>query len=135
MEYEENILLNNEIAGFIKSIKARHILLICDGVFTGNVISSSRYRKNNSSLDNEEKNYPSRTVMTSGVLNEIPATSVFFKYLYQRLSDNSKPILSASALFNKIEEPVMNNSNNIPQFSVLKNAGDEGGKFIFVKKN
>lgn len=30
---------------------------------------------------------------------------------------------------------VLNNSPNVPQFGEIKDSGDEGGDFIFVKKN
>ena len=40
----------------------------------------------------------------------------------------------ASQLYNDIKIPVVNNSEQTPKFSPIKNTGDEGGQFIFIKK-
>jgi len=37
-------------------------------------------------------------------------------------------------LFANILIPVTNNSNQSPKFQPIKNTGDEGGQFIFIKK-
>jgi len=59
---------------------------------------------------------------------------MFLKYLLNRLETNPNNYLSARQLFNNIEEPVMNNSPNTPQYVTIYGIGDEGGDFIFVKK-
>lgn len=46
---------------------------------------------------------------------EVPNKSVFIKYLLKRLTENQNPYLSTRKLFDRIEEPVMNNSNNTQQ--------------------
>lgn len=133
MEYEANILSNSEVRNFIKGMKAKHILLISDAVFAGNLLMTIRY--SNSENNENGKNYPSREAMTNGMLYSAPDESVFYKYLFKRLNDNTKKRLSARSLFNIMEDAVINNGKNIPQFGVIQGVGDEGGQFIFVKKN
>ncbi|MAD97745.1 MAG: hypothetical protein CMB99_10505 [Flavobacteriaceae bacterium] len=131
MEFEVNILLNSEIVNHLKNLKAKHILLISDGVFAGNNLTTRSYSNNN--IDSQS-NYISREAMTNGMLKSSLDKSVFFSYLFKRLKDNTKSTLTARSLFNSIEDAVINNSNNIPQFGTIRMVGDEGGRFIFVKK-
>ncbi len=69
--------------------------------------------------------------MTSGTLKEVPDQSVFLKYLLKRLEENDESYLPSEQLFYSLKQAVLNNSNNIPQFGEVKDAGDEGGDFIF----
>ena len=59
----------------------------------------------------------------------------FLKYLINRLKNNEELYLTARKIFDRIEEPVMNNSSNVPQYGTIQEVGDEGGDFIFIKKN
>jgi len=77
---------------------------------------------------------PSRKAMTSGTLKEVPDKSVFLQYLTKRLIDNEEQYLPSEQLFYSFKPAVLNNSINVPQFGEIKNAGDEGGDFIFIKK-
>jgi hypothetical protein len=79
---------------------------------------------------------PSRKAMTSGTLKEVPDQSVFIQYLVKRLQQNTDKFLSAEQLFSNLRTAVINNSANgqVPQFGEIKEAGDEGGDFIFIKR-
>ena len=133
MEFEDNIILNTTIVSHIKAINSKHTLLIADACFSGSIFKSRSYIQ-------EEKNakrkyaLTSRKAITSGTLKTVPNKSVFIKYLLKRLHENQDSYLSARKLFDRIEEPVMNNSSNTPQRGVIHGAGDEGGDFIFIKK-
>ena len=72
--------------------------------------------------------------MTSGTLEEVPDKSVFMLYLNKRLEENTQQFISAEELFSSFKTAVLNNSPNIPQYGEIKDTGDEGGDFIFVKK-
>ena len=76
----------------------------------------------------------SRRAITSGTLKTVPNKSVFFDYLIRALKQNTDKYLPASKLFNEIEEPVANNSPNMPQYGVVLSSGDEGGDFVFIRK-
>ena len=83
----------------------------------------SRWRKSNRSPD-------PRT------LKEVPDRSVFLDYLVKRLEQNTAPLLSSQQLFASFRTAVINNSPNqqVPQYSDIQQAGDEGGDFIFIRK-
>ena len=76
----------------------------------------------------------SRKAMTSGTLTEVPDRSSFVKYLIERLDKNKEKCLSSEQLFSSFRIAVINNSDAIPQYGEIKNVGDEGGDFIFIRR-
>jgi hypothetical protein len=72
--------------------------------------------------------------MTSGTLTEVPDKSVFLEYLLKQLSENAEAYLSSEQLFFSFKPAVLNNTENVPQFGVVGNSGDEGGDFLFIKR-
>ena len=70
-------------------------------------------------------------------MTTVPNQSIFMKYLLKRLQNNNNKYLAAGKLFNMIEDPVINNTTggNTPQYAPIGRAGDEGGDFIFIRKN
>ena len=133
MEYEENILLNTELVSYIKSINSKHTLLIADACFSGSIFNSRSYTKEEKSAQ-RKYSLTSRKAITSGTLKTVPNKSVFIQYLLKKLKENQSKYLPTSKLFSMIEEPVLNNSENIPQRGVIHGTGDEGGDFIFIKQ-
>ena len=72
--------------------------------------------------------------MTSGTLTEVPDRSAFVEYLVKRLESNQQKFLSSEQLFSSFRIAVINNSDVVPQYGEIKDVGDEGGDFIFVRK-
>ena len=132
MEYELNLISNSQVVDFLKSIQSKHTLLISDACFSGSIFKTRSFEKSPKSI---QKKYEltSRKAITSGTLKTVPNKSMFLKYLLKRLENNTSLYLSARQLFNRIEEPVMNNSPNTPQYGTIYGIGDEGGDFIFIK--
>jgi WD40 repeat protein len=133
---------NSDIQTFLGGIKSKHTLLISDACFSGDI-----FRGNTLSIPFEEsdKYYAkvnstsSRKAITSGGIEPVldggkEGHSVFAYYLLKSLNGNEKKYYDASQLFDNIKIPVLNNSDQSPQFNAIKNAGDEGGQFIFLKK-
>lgn len=133
---------NSDIQTFLGGIKSKHTLLIADACFSGDI-----FRGNTVSIPFEEsdKYYAkvnsinSRKALTSGGVEPVldggrEGHSVFAYYLLKALDSNSRQYYDASQLFDNIKIPVINNSDQSPQFNAIKNAGDEGGQFIFLKK-
>ncbi|MGJ8743178.1 hypothetical protein [Polaribacter sp.] len=136
MEFEGNVILNTSIVSYIKSINSKHTLLIADACFSGSILSTNRSYSKASDAVKTKYSLPSRRAITSGTLTTVPNKSVFMKYLLKRLTQNTDPYLSAGKLFNMIEDPVINNTSgeNKPQYAPINRTGDEGGDFIFIKK-
>jgi hypothetical protein len=131
-----NWLYNNQLVDCIKKIKSLHTLLISDACFSGSIFKTRSVDLTKAN-DFIKKKYQlaSRKAITSGTLKTVPNVSVFIKYLVKNLSENKEQYLTSSQLFQSLEAPVGNNAPSVPQFGVIQNVGDEGGDFIFIKKD
>jgi tetratricopeptide (TPR) repeat protein len=129
-------LSNAELRDYMNGMKAKHTLIIADACFSGSIFTGA-YRDVEEFACEEMAKMKSRRAMTSGANTIVPDESVFFKYLSQKLKENTTSCLSAETLYSKIKPAVIYNSpnNHIPQFGVLPQVGDEGGNFIFRKRN
>jgi len=43
-------------------------------------------------------------------------------------------VMDATQMFSAMRRPVMVNANQTPEYSDVRNAGHDGGDFLFVKK-
>lgn len=129
-----NWFRNSVLRDYLGSIAAKHTLLIADACFSGAIFKSRAAFTEPSQGVEKLYELPSRKAMTSGILQEVPDESVFLKYLVNRLADNNEKFLSSEELFIRFKSAVMDNSQNVPQFGVIQNVGDEGGDFIFIRK-
>nr|NQU90315.1 caspase family protein [Bacteroidota bacterium] len=128
---------NNDLTDYIRGMKCRHTLLISDACFSGSIF------KTRGAFDVAPKDIrilsemPSRTAMTSGTLTEVPDKSVFIEYLAKRLEQNTEKYLTTEGLFNSFRRAVISNSvtDQVPQYGSIHLTGDEGGEFIFIRKN
>ena len=133
-EYGLNLISNSTIKDYIKGINSKHTLLISDACFSGSIFKTRSYKAAPKSITRKFE-LPSRKAITSGTLKTVPNKSVFLKYLIDRLNNNTEQYLTARKIFDRIEEPVMNNSKNVPQYGTIQEVGDEGGDFVFIRKN
>ncbi|HEY4797453.1 MAG TPA: caspase family protein [Bacteroidia bacterium] len=133
---------NNDIQTYLGGIKSKHTLLVADACFSGDL-----FRGNTISVpfENSEKYYKevhgltSRQAFTSGGIEPVMdggknGHSVFAYYFLKSLNENDNKYFDASQLYEKIKIPVVNNSEQTPKLAPLKDTGDEGGQFIFIKK-
>jgi len=129
-----NWFRNSTLVDYLKEINSKHTLLITDACFGGSIF------RTRSAFGSKEKAYeklyemPSRKAMTSGNLTEVPDQSSFMKYLLDRLEENQEPYLSSEQLFSSFRLAVINNSDAIPLYGEIEKVGDEGGDFIFLRK-
>ena len=129
-------LSNGTIRDYIRAIPTKHTLLVADACFGGGIFKSRAAFSNSSMAINQLYKLPSRKAMTSGAMSEVPDKSVFIQYLVKRLEQNTEKYLSSEQLFASFKIAVINNSSNgqVPQFGEIKETGDEGGDYIFIRK-
>lgn len=127
-------LSNATIRDYIGGINAKHTLLVADACFSGGIFKSREvFVQNRASL--ELAKLPSRKAITSGAMKTVPDKSVFIEYLLKRLEQNASTLLPTEQLFSSFKIAVMNNSQGqVPQYGDIQGAGDEGGDFVFVKR-
>lgn len=129
-----NWMANSQIRDYVAAIKSRHTLLIADACFGGSIFRGRKAFEEGSSPIKKAYDAPSRKAMTSGNLTEVPDRSVFLEQLVSRLNSNTKDYITAEEIFGSIKDIVINSSPVTPVYGDIKDAGDEGGDFIFVKK-
>ncbi len=129
-------IANSTIRDYIAGIQSKHTLLVSDACFSGSIFKT---REVNSEINEYgvSKIYqlPSRKAMTSGTLTTVPDESKFMQYLVKRLSENTSKYLTTRQLFFSVETAVLNNTSTVPQLGVIQETGDEGGDFIFIKRD
>lgn len=134
-ESKANWISNSTVRDYIAGLNTRHTLLISDACFSGSIFKTREVTK---SIDDygfyRLNKLASRKAMTSGTLNTVPDDSKFMKYLLKALAANEKEYFPSKQLFHEIEIAIINNTSNVPQFGTIQNTGDEGGDFIFIKR-
>ncbi len=129
-----NWLPNTDLTNYLNVLKSKHTLLIADACFSGGIFVSRAAFNNVMSVEKLYK-LTSRKAMTSGTLKEVPDKSVFIEYLIKRLDSNRQKYLPSEQLYSSLREAVINNSPNRPRYGTIQNVGDEGGDFIFIRRD
>jgi hypothetical protein len=125
---------NSTLVDYLQVIKSKHTLLITDACFAGSIFKARSIKMDIDIAYEKIYDMPSRKAMTSGTLTEVPDQSAFIKYLIQRLNENQETYLSSEELYSRIKMAVISNSKVVPQYGEIQNVGNEGGDFIFLKK-
>ena len=125
---------NSRLVDYLKAIDSKHTLLIADACFGGAIFKTRTAFPDAQKAINKLYELPSRKAMTSGTLTEVPDRSAFIKFFVERLANNTEKYLSSEQLFSSFRIAVINNSDALPQYGEIKNVGDQGGDFIFIKK-
>ena len=85
-------------------------------------------------------NKQSRDALTSGGLEEVMDNgknnhSIFTYYLIKTLTENQQKYMDATQLYNDFKIAVANNSDQTPILQALRDTNDEGGQFVFIRKD
>ncbi len=123
---------SDDINKALKRSNSKHILVIADACFSG---AFTRELPGDASVGIQKQfSVPSRKIMASGNMEPVPDNSRFVYYLKKNLKENKVKFLTAKKLFDSFYEAILNNSDTSPQYAAIKNVGDEGGEFVFIKK-
>ncbi|MBS1951271.1 MAG: putative RuBisCo-expression protein CbbX [Cytophagales bacterium] len=129
-------IANSTIRDYIAGIQSKHTLLISDACFSGSIFKTREVTSEiNEYGVSKVYQLPSRKAMTSGTLTTVPDESKFMQYLVKKLSENTSKYLTTRQLFLSVETAVLNNTSTVPQLGVIQETGDEGGDFIFIKRD
>jgi len=129
-----NWFRNSTLADYLTEIKSKHTLLISDACFAGSIFAMRSAGINREKAYEKLYELPSRKAMTSGSLEEVSDRSSFTRFLIERLEENEGIYLSSEQLFSSFRIAVINNSSAVPRYGEIRNVGDQGGDFIFLKR-
>lgn len=134
-------IIADDITSNIKRLTARHILIIADSCYSGTLTRGLSIELKNRGNRNEflrkMDERPSRTLMASGGNEPVSDSgggnhSIFAATLLKALDEVGKEALTAEELFlNRIKEIVAGKSEQVPEYSNIRNSGHDGGDFIF----
>ncbi len=132
---QDNWLPNAQIRGFISKMKARHIVLMSDSCFSGDILNPTRAITPEITSEYFRRAYSrvSRQVLTSGASETVPDSSEFARGLKMALEGNTAPQLDPIMLYSQIR---LGMKDTTPLLGDLKNSGhQEGGSFLFFLKD
>ena len=137
-EDPSNWLQTDTIVAQIRGMQAKHVMIIADSCFSGTLTRG--FLK----IEQRTPNYlerivkkQARTALTSGGLEPVMDSgggehSIFAKSLISLLEENTG-VLDASQLFSQLRPKVMVNSLQTPEYGDIREAGHDGGDFLFVR--
>jgi hypothetical protein len=137
-----NYISNSDLQAFLGGIKSKHTLLVTDACFSGDIFRGSTVMvpfEESEKYFKEVHGLTSRQAMTSGGIEPVmdggkDGHSVFAYYFLKAMNENQAKFMDVGQIYNKVKIPVINNSEQSPKLAPVKNTGDEGGQFIFIKK-
>ncbi len=131
----EHWLPNHLIKGLIGNFKARHVLLVSDSCYSGDLVT--RFRSAPVVIDSayfqNAYSLRSRQVMTSGSMERVPDSSEFARQFRVALQQNKDVLLDPVSLFSRVRLGVKGSQ---PLLGEMVSLGHEqGATFLLFKKN
>ena len=138
LESKDNWIRNSTITDSIKSMKAKHVMLVADSCFSGTLLRSVDVRRNGKFYE-EMASRTARLVMTSGGVEPVmdgggDGHSVFARNFLNKLR-SGEAIIDGTSLYQSIREPVVLSSQQVPQYANIRFIQSDGGDFLFVRKD
>jgi hypothetical protein len=135
---DSNWIATDRVAGQIKAMKAKHVMVVADSCFSGTITRAIKIEQRTPEWLSEIVKKKARTALTSGGLEPVMDTGSgnhsAFAYAFISLLEENDGVLDASQLFSKLRPKVMVNSTQTPQYGKIHMAGDDGGDFLFVRQ-
>lgn len=139
-----NWISTSDVTDTLAGISARHALVVADSCFSGSLLRTAGGMNLDERQAQIERLFQkrSRTVMTSGGLEPVLDSgrgaqrakhSVFAAAFLDALNKN-REVLEVSRLFVGLRDRVTSYAEQTPQYAPIRNAGHEGGEFLFVPR-
>jgi len=131
------------VVGGLRAMQAKHIMVVSDSCFSGMLVRGTGAgvrRGGDRSVELKrlaEKR--ARTVMTSGGLEPVldaggQGHSVFTRAFLDVLRE-ADDVIEGQALFSEVRRKVIVNAQQTPEYADIRQAGHDGGDFLFVPLN
>lgn len=129
---------NADIIDTLKTLQSKHVIVIADSCFSGTLLRGADIGLKGGDYWRRMAEKPARVAITSGSLEPVADAgggghSPFALAFIDALESN-EVVIDGTSLFNAIRRPVMVAAQQTPQYSDVRNAGHDGGDFLFVRK-
>lgn len=135
-----NWISADDVISALHGMNAKHVMVIADSCFSGSLLRNTTANQldERGALLLRLSQKRSRTVMTSGGLEPVQDNgggrhSVFAKALLSVLGQN-EGVLEAGRLFVQLRDQVILKADQTPQYAPIRQAGHDGGDFLFVPR-
>lgn len=130
---------NDTLRDALRALKAKHVMIIADSCFSGTLTRGipEKVSKDQDYIKRMATR-KARQIIASGGLEPVADSaggghSPFAAALIEALKTNSG-VLDGTSLFADLRRPVAVNSEQVPQFADIRQAGHQGGDFMFVRR-
>ncbi|MFQ5764973.1 MAG: caspase family protein [Rhodospirillales bacterium] len=131
---------NATITDSLKILDAKHVMVVADSCYSGTLVRSANVGARTRTGDywKQMAEKWTRVAITSGGLEPVAdkgggGHSPFAKAFIDALSGNDG-VMDGTQLFTKMRRPVMVAAQQTPQYADVRQAGHDGGDFLFVRQ-
>ncbi|MGH6660540.1 MAG: caspase family protein, partial [Rhodospirillales bacterium] len=131
---------NATITDTLKALSAKHVMVVADSCYSGTLVRSADVGARTRTGDywKQMASKVARVAITSGGLEPVADAgggghSPFAKAFIAALGENAS-VMDGTQLFSQMRRPVMVNARQTPQYADVREAGHDGGDFLFVRK-
>ena len=131
---------NATITDTLKALSAKHVMVVADSCYSGTLVRGVEMSARTRSGDywKQMATKWARVAITSGGLEPVADAgggghSPFAKAFIDALGENAA-VMDGTQLFSQMRRPVMVNARQTPQYADVREAGHDGGDFLFVRK-
>ena len=133
-----NWVENTTVTDTLKTLRAKHVMIVADSCYSGTLVRGAGVALRTADYWRRMVDKRTRVALTSGGLEPVAdigggGHSPFAKALIEALAENDA-IIDGNQLFSAIRRPVVLSANQTPEYTDVRNAGHEGGDFLFVRK-
>ena len=133
-----NWLSNATITDTLKSLAAKHVMVVADSCFSGTLTRAALVGLRDKNYLRRMAGKQARVAMVSGGLEPVAddaggGNSPFAKAFVTALQRNQS-VIDGTRLFSEIRRSVILNAKQTPEYSDVRDAGHDGGDFLFVRK-
>jgi len=138
-----NWIANTDLTTAIRAIQAKHVMVVSDSCYSGTLLRSAGIAPIRASGARTEwlkrmTTKKARVVLSSGGVEPVvdgggDGHSVFARAFLNALGENDG-VLDGQGLFDRIKRPVALNSAQTPEYADIRQAGHDGGDFLFVRR-
>jgi len=133
-----NWVSNADVVDKLRAMRAKHVLVVADSCFSGTLVRDIGIRSLTAADVARLAQKRARTAITSGGLEPVSdvgggANSVFARAFLEVLR-GVDGVMDTTTLFGTLRRQVLLNAQQTPQYSDVRQAGHDGGDFLFVRR-
>ncbi|MHC4560976.1 MAG: caspase family protein [Planctomycetota bacterium] len=129
----------NTVTSAVRATPAKHVMIVADSCYSGKLTRSIHVQRRTSDYLIRIARKRARVVLSSGGLEPVLDSggqgghSVFAAAFLKALEEN-RGIMDGTTLFTRIRRPVMLNAAQTPEYADIREAGHQGGDFVFIRR-